>query len=67
MRAAKEPPPVGLEAAPIDSVGAAPPAHEEKACKMTSRCPQQPALVADVQGASVVAAAEPPQPSSYIQ
>jgi hypothetical protein len=34
---------------------------------MTSRCPQQPELVADVQGAFEVDAAEPPQPSEYIQ
>jgi hypothetical protein len=67
MAAIEPPAPVVVEAAPIDNVGAAPPAHEENACKRTSRCPQQPELVADVQGAFEVDSAEPPQPSEYIQ
>jgi hypothetical protein len=67
MMAAIESPAPAVEADPIDSVGAVPPAHEENACNITSRCPQQSELVADVQGAFEVDAAEPPQPSEYIQ
>ena len=51
----------------MDRTGATPPAQALKACKMTSRCPQQPALEAEVQAPFEVAAKEPPQPSSYIQ
>ncbi|ACU54514.1 hypothetical protein Afer_1592 [Acidimicrobium ferrooxidans DSM 10331] len=34
---------------------------------MLARCSQQPAAVGDVQVSFVVAAEDPPQPSSYIQ
>jgi hypothetical protein len=67
MAAIEVPSAVVVEPAPIASVGATPPAQAEKVAKMTSRWPQQPALVAEVHGLFEVAAAEPPQPSAYIQ
>src|SRR5271154_3563316 len=57
---------VALEAAPMASVGATPPAQVGKAVKITSRWPQQPVLGAEVHGLFEGAAAGPPPAASVI-